>query len=75
MRVQRSATREVSYVILDDNDQVIEVVSAFMRQTISRVPRPMSEEQITALLGSLRSHRDKARRCSPLPTSHQILNS
>lgn len=29
-------------------------------QTISRVPRPMSEEQITALLGSLRSHRDKA---------------
>jgi integrase len=29
-------------------------------QTISRVPRPMSDEQITALLGSLRSHRDKA---------------
>lgn len=31
MRVQRSATREVSYVILDDNDQEIEVVSGFMR--------------------------------------------
>lgn len=29
-------------------------------KTISRVPRPMSEEQITALLGSLRSIRDKA---------------
>jgi len=29
-------------------------------KTISRVPRPMSEEQITALLGSLRGHRDKA---------------
>ncbi len=29
-------------------------------KTISRVPRPMSEEQITALLGSLRICRDKA---------------
>ncbi len=29
-------------------------------QTVSRVPRPMSEEQITALLGSLHRYRDKA---------------
>jgi integrase len=36
MRVQRSATREVSYVILDDNDQVIEIVSGFMRHLHAR---------------------------------------
>lgn len=36
MRVQRSATREVSYAILDDNDQVIEVVSGFMRHLHAR---------------------------------------
>lgn len=29
-------------------------------QTVSRVPRPMSDEQITALLGSLHRSRDKA---------------
>jgi len=29
-------------------------------KTVSRVPRPMSEEQIKALLGSLRMVRDKA---------------